>query len=687
MPRPFDPPFPFAASPGDPPAGSTLHPALVRAFALQKAKDYDGAENEYRRFLRTHPTDLMALNNAALVAKALGRRDVALLRLGKAIRHHPQAAEAHFNLANTLQELGRLEEAIPHYQRALALRPDYAKAHLNLGNVFDKMRRFEEASACYRQALAAGGDDGETHANLGQSLKQQGRILDGLVHLVCAAEVEPERAAFHFLLASAYHEIRSNHAATLHFRRVLEIDPGHAAARSALLFQAQRSCDFAEMAELAPLVRAATDAALAEGKPCDEGALESVTRDPDPRRNQGVAVSHVRRILATERLYRPPPRQAAPRRGERIRIGYLSHDFCDHPVAHVFSGVFARHDRSRFDVTAYSYGPDDGSHWRRRVEADADRFVDLRETTDDAAARRIHEDGTDILIDLTLWTLGTRPLISAVRPAPVQIQYLGFPGTSGAPYYDYAIADNVVVPPESRRYWSEHLIYMPDCYFPVDRDLAVAESGARRADHGLPEGAMVFCSFNQSHKIEPIMFGAWMRILAAVPGSLLWLGNAEPVTETNLRREATARGVEGARLIFAPRVEEKAQHLERLGLADLALDTLIYNGHTTSADALWAGTPLVTVEGTHYASRASASLLRAVGLEELITRNIDDFVALAVALAGNPAERQRLRAHLAAARATAPLFDTARTVANLERAYQRAWDAHLAGAAPADIEL
>jgi predicted O-linked N-acetylglucosamine transferase (SPINDLY family) len=658
---------------------------LDRAVALQSAKDFLAAEELYRAILRTRPSDLVALNNAAIVAKALHRPKVALLRLEKAVRHHPDAAEAHFNLANTLQELERLEEACTAYQRAVALRPDYVKAHLNLGNALDKLRRWEEAAASYRRALAHGGDDSEVHANLANCLKTLGMQREALVHFICATQLAPERADLHFLLGSFRFEMRDFDGGLPAFRRVIELEPEHEGARNFLLFYAQHVCDWPTAATLAPLVRAATNAALAAGDPCPEGALQSVSRDADPSRNLAVArASALVYVAAAPALWREDRR---PGSDQRIRIGYLSTDFREHPVAHVMAGVLRRHDRRRFAVTAYSYGPDDGSEWRRRIVEGSDRFVDLHRVADDAAARRIHDDGIDVLVDLTLWTYSGRPRIAALRPAPVQVQYLGFPGTSGAPFFDYAIVDGIVVPDAERSTWSETLVIMPHCYFVADRDQEVATSGLTRAACGLPESGIVFCSFNQAMKIDPAAFDAWMRIVKAVPGSVLWLPQLPDTTCTNLRREAEQRGVAPDRLVFAKRLADKAQHLERLALADLVLDTLAYNGHTTTSDALWAGVPVISTRGHHFASRVSASMLSAAGLEEALAADVDDYVRLAIHLAKAPDERTRFRARLAKSRQSTPLFDTDRGVADLERAYEEVWAQHRAGKGRSEIRL
>jgi protein O-GlcNAc transferase len=668
-----------------PPAGSATDALLSRAIALQQGGDLAAAEELYRRFLSTHPTHLLALNNAGVVAKARGRPDVAVLRLTKALRHHPDSAETHFNLANALQELHRLDDAIGHYRRAIALKPAYPKACLNLGNALDKLRRFEEAAGWFQKALEHGGDNAETHANLGRCLRATVRLREAVAHFTVAAQLEPERAEMHYLVGLCRHELHERDKAAAAFRRALELDPAHENARTSLMFQLQVICDWTEAESLAPLVRGAVDEALGAGKACAEGAFDSLTRDADPARNRLVATASALPYVTEKRLYRARPRRAAP--AEKIRLGYLSFDFRDHPIAQVIGGVFSRHDRSRFHVTAYSYGHDDASVWRQRIARDCDSFVDLHRVVDDECARRIHEDGTEILIDLTSWTHGSRPRICALRPAAVQLQYLGFPGTSGARHFDYAIVDRTVVPPEHQACWSERLIFMPHTYFVADRDQTISAVGLRRDAFGLPEQGIVFCSFNQSYKIEPVVFDAWTRILAQVPGSVLWLPYSNETVRANLRGAAARRGIDDQRLIFAATVGDKAQHLERLGLADIALDTLAYNGHTTTSDALWAGVPVVAALGRHFASRVGASLLKSVELDELIARDADDYVRIAVRLAERSEERARLRSHLSAGRHRFPLFDTDRSVADLERAYEQIWAKHLAGDAPSDVHL
>jgi predicted O-linked N-acetylglucosamine transferase (SPINDLY family) len=369
------------------------------------------------------------------------------------------------------------------------------------------------------------------------------------------------------------------------------------------------------------------------------------------------------------------------RRGGRIRLGYLSADFRQHAVAMLVAGLFAHHDRQEFEVIGYSAGPNDGSDIRSRLAASFDRFIDISELSDRASAHLIHADEIDILVDLTGFTRYTRTGILAYRPAPIQVNYLGYLGTTGATFIDYIVLDRFVAPAEQQPFYSERLVYLPDCYQCNDNKRVIAEHTPSRPECDLPEESFVFCCFNNSYKITPVFFDVWMRLLHAVPTSVLWLLDTNPWAKSNLRREALARGIVAERLVFAPRLAAPL-HLARHQVADLFLDTLPYNAGTTASDALWAGLPVLTCAGETFAGRVAGSLLRAIGLGELVTTSLEEYEALALRLAHEPALLARLRARLAKNRLTHPLFDTERFTRNLETAYRRMWEMQTAGEPP-----
>jgi predicted O-linked N-acetylglucosamine transferase (SPINDLY family) len=370
----------------------------------------------------------------------------------------------------------------------------------------------------------------------------------------------------------------------------------------------------------------------------------------------------------------------------KLRLGYLSADFHTHPTTALLAEVIELHDRARFETVAYSLGPDDGSAMRARIETAFDRFHDLAAPAPRAAAERIHRDGIDILIDINGFTRAGRVDIVAYRPAPIQVNYLGFPGTMGADFIDYIVADDFICPPGSDIHYTEAIARLPDCYQPNDRKRRVAPSPPSRHDCGLPDSGFVFCCFNNSFKIVPEVFDVWMALLRAVPDGTLWLIEDNALAKHNLGRAASARGIAPDRLVFAQRIAPEL-HLARHAHADLFLDTLPYNAHTTACDALWAGLPVVTCAGETFAGRVAGSLLRAVGLPQCIAGSLDDYRRLALALATDRAKLDALKRHLAAVRDTCALFDSRRYTPNLERLYEAMWQNWLAGKPPAPIAL
>jgi predicted O-linked N-acetylglucosamine transferase (SPINDLY family) len=370
----------------------------------------------------------------------------------------------------------------------------------------------------------------------------------------------------------------------------------------------------------------------------------------------------------------------------RIRVGYLSSDFHGHPVAYLAAEIFELHDRERFETFLFSYGPDDGSPMRRRLESGCDRFVDVAGASDEAAAQRIHDDRIQVLVDLKGYTADDRPGIAARRPAPIQVNWLGFPGTMGADWIDYVIADATIVPPEHEADYAERVVRMPWCYQPNDRRRPSVSKAPSRSACGLPEGGLVFCCFNQSYKIGPELFARWMRILERAPGSVLWLLDDNRQATDNLRGAAARHGVAPERLVFAP-IRPLAEHLARYATADLVLDTFPYTSHTTGSDALWAGCPLITILGQTFASRVAASLAASAGLEALVVRSFDEYEALALRLARDRDELEALRRRLRDRRDALPLFDSPRFTRELEVAYARMWARFVAGKAPQAFDV
>jgi predicted O-linked N-acetylglucosamine transferase (SPINDLY family) len=368
--------------------------------------------------------------------------------------------------------------------------------------------------------------------------------------------------------------------------------------------------------------------------------------------------------------------------GERIRIAYFSRDFRDHPVGHLLRSVFALHDRERFEVYALSYGPDDGSVYRRAIANSVDRFIDVASVNDDDAARAISAAGIDVLVDLMGHTTGSRLGVLARRPAPVQAHYLGYAGTTGAAYIEYFLSDAIATPAYLASAFSEEVVNVPDCFMVSDGTEALGATPSSRSEQHLPDDAFVFCNFGNASRITQAMFESWMGVLRNVPGSVLWLKRSSALVTENLMRAAHEYQVDPKRLVFAERVPDKAAHLGRVALADLALDTIgWHNGHTTAADMLWAGVPVLTAPGQSFASRVASSLVFAASMPELVRDDAADYVETAIRLAKANSDSGALRRELQAARASAPFFDTARLVRGLEGAYERMFAAKIRGSA------
>ncbi|MDQ2106727.1 O-linked N-acetylglucosamine transferase, SPINDLY family protein, partial [Azospirillum isscasi] len=520
--------------------------------------------------------------NLGLTLQALGRAAEAADAYGEAARLMPRFAPAPCNQGVLLRALGRLEAAEAALRRAVALDPMLVPGWLNLGAVAQGQGRGEMAVACYRNALALRPDLAEAHANLGLALKEAGRPVDSL-------------PAFERALALGL--------------------PDTGGILAQLVQQMRHLCRWDGLAErsaqMTALVRSGATRQVHPWIFLGEGAgpaaeLACARRYADWR-TQAVAPMPVCRD--------PGPRS-------RLRIGYLSADYHEHATAALIADLIERHDRGRVEVVGYSHGPDDGGPMRRRLGAAFDRFVDLAAHSHAEAASRIREDGVDILVDLKGHTQHARPEIAAHRPAPVQAQWLGYPGTMGAGFIDYVIGDPLVTPLDRQPFYAERIVQLPVCYQPNDRSRPIGPTPTRAAC-GLPERGMVFCCFNAAYKITPALFGLWCRLLGAEPDSVLWLLDSHPEASANLRREAARRGVAPERLVFAPR-RPPAEHLARHRLADLFLDTTPVGAHTTASDALWAGLPVLTVPGEGFASRVGASLLRAAGLPELAVRSLAD---------------------------------------------------------------
>lgn len=558
---------------------------------------------------------------------------------------------------------------------ALELDPRNALAHKGRGVALHRLRRFTEALASYEAAIECQPDLAAAYSNRGSVLRELKRYDASLESYAKALQLDPDFADAYGNRGNALLELESFEEAMRDYERAMSLSPRFAGLFGLWLYSKMWLCDWANFdSHQAELV-----ARILRGEPTSPYPVLAATSSPALQRRAAenwVAAKHPPDLS----LGAFSPRQQA----DRIRIGYYSADYHHHATAYLTAELFELHDRTRFELVGFSFGPKRQDDMRQRLSKAFDEFIEVGDDSDLDVARRSRELAIDIAVDLKGFTQGERAGIFAARAAPIQIGYLGYPGTLGAPYFDYLIADQTIIPAESLPYYSERVIYLPDTYQANDRRRPIAEQRFSRAELGLPPDGFVYCSFNASYKITPPMFDVWMRILARTPGSVLWLLQDSVTVARNLRAEAEARGVDAQRLRFANRLP-LAEHLARHRAVDLFLDTLPYNAHTTASDALWAGVPIVTCMGETFASRVAASLLTAVGLPELITSTLAQFEQLAVSLAQDPMRLATLRATLERKRPKAALFDTPRFVRHLESGYTEAYERYRSGAAPSDI--
>jgi len=634
---------------------------------------FDEAICCYQRSATINPTLVESFYNQANILEKQGRFDAAIACLNQCIHLKPNWAEAHSNLGNLLKQQGYLDAAISQCREAIHFKPDLAEAHNNLGNAFKDQGNFNKAIVCYQKVLQISPGNADAFFNLGVAYAEADRVAEAAECFQKATQLEPKFAEAHNYMGVVLAEQGRRNEAIDCIQRAIEIRPDYIDAYSYLIHQLQYTCNWGSLKIYSERLDELSSRTSEGNRFFVEPPFIGMARHFDLNRHLKNSKEWCRKIVQPMLNVKPAFRFDSRRqKRQKLNIGYLSGDFHDHATAHLMLSLFKQHDRNRFNVYCYSTGPDDNSSYRQQIQVNCDRFIDIRNCSLVDSARSINSDEVDILVDLKGHTKGSRLGILACRPAPIQAHYLGYPGTIGADFIDYLITDKVVTPIEHAPFYSENLVFLPNSYQVNDHKQEIAAQILCKADFGLPPDSFVFSSFNLSYKIDPIMFDCWMRILNRVPHGVLWLLNVDETAKQNLKQEAGSRAIDSRRLVFADKLP-KAQHLARIRLADLALDTRIVNGHTTTSDSLWAGVPLVTLLGGHFASRVSASLLNAVGLAEMITYNLDAYEDLAVRLAGHSDELARIRTKLFRNRLVQPLFDTARFVLNLEKAYQEMW--------------
>jgi len=682
-----------------------------RGNALQELKQFDAAIASYDKAVAIEPNHADAYCNRGNALQELRQFDVALASYDKAIGIKPDYADAYCNRGNALQELRQFDAAVASYDKAIAIKPDYARACYNRGVALQELKQPDAAVASYDKAIAIKPDYAKAYSNRGDALKDLKQLDAAVASYDKAIAIKPDYAEAYSNRGTALQDLKQLDAAVASYDKAIAIKPDYPEVHSnrgiALceLKQYQAALEsfgkaFAINPDLELLCWRQLQTRM---KICDwshlDSQLEEVIRQI--QRDSKSVITFYFLALATSlplqlkaaeiwvRAHCPANLAlgAIPKRPKRkkIRLGYFSEDFKNHPVAFLTAGLFETHDRDMFEVCAFSYGREARDEMRTRLELGFDKFIDVRDQSDLEIAGLARQMQIDIAIDLAGFTGDSRTGIFTLRAAPLQVNYLGYPGTMGAEYIDYLIADRQLIPEEAHVHYAEKIVYLPS-FQANDRKRRISDRVFTRDELGLPESGFVFCCFNNNYKITPGTFDSWMRILKQIDGSVLFLYADNEWAATNLRKEASRRGVDAGRLVFGERLDAP-DYLARYRCADLFLDTLPFNGGTTASDALWAGLPVLTCTGEAFASRMAASLLTAIDLPELITSTQEEYEALAVDLATHPERLKALRHKLERNRLTTPLFDTELFTRHIEDAYTQMLDRYDAGLSPKNIDV
>jgi protein O-GlcNAc transferase len=655
--------------------------------ALNEIGKHAEARESCLKALHIKPAYPEALNNLGNAQKEIGEIEQSILSYQRATELSGGSSEILGNLGNALCDAGRYDEALDRYNQAIAMDPSNGKAYNNLGTLLRYQRKLDDAVACFEKAIRFMPDDVEAYHNLGNVYYDRFNYKSAISCYQKALTVDPHSLRTMINMGICFQENGDSNMAVDLFEQVLVLDPGNEKACCHLVHEMYQRCQWDLLEPLNRKIDRFTDKKLKAGRRPEEMPFLNLIRRSDPAINFKVAQKWSDLLVPAHLEPRDNPREVQfEKRTKKLTIGYLSNNFRNHPTAQLTWKIFDLHDRKQFNVNVYSYGEDDSSEHRKRIKSDCDKFTDIKLLDHREAANCIYRDQVDILIDLVGYMRNHRLEIASLRPAPIQVRWLGMAGTTGADFFDYLITDRIVTPSEEAQYYSEKFIYMPDTYQVNSGLFNEPTKRFHRQYANLPEDGFVYCSFCSSYKIEPNVFDLWMNVLKAVPKGVLWLLKSNDTVVSNLRKEAENRDVDPLRIIFAEKMP-KEKHLERLKMADLALDTLIVNGAATTSDALWAEVPVITMKGTHFASRMSASILNAIEMEDLVCESQDGYEKKAIELGNNPLKSNMLKNRLRINLVEKPLFDAPRFVTHLESAYLKIWQRYQAGKKPRILHI
>lgn len=647
----------------------------------------------YQQALALQPNQIHTRFNLGLALQKAARYGEAEQTYLALLAQQPDYAMAYLQLGNLYQQQEQFATAVPYYQQATQLAPQLAAAWCNLGVVFQEIGEIAQAQSAFRQALGLNPDYLEAHNGLGAVYEKQELASEAMRHYQQALALQPQYLPALMNLGNLYLRLEQFEPAAALYQQILQLQPDHMPTLDSYIKLLLTTCQWAELPHLITTLQKLVQANLDQALPISP--LNSLYLPFSALEQLAIAQNQAQKIAKRIGDRLDNQQNEATNQRSKIHLGYVSGDFRYHAVGQLILRLFELHNQQEFEVFAYSLGPDDGSFEQQKLMADCSHWRDLRGQMPAQIAQQVRQDEIDILVDLSGYTNYACSELFELRPAPLQINYLGYPATLGNRSLDYIITDAIITPPELASTLAEICIYLPhsyqlNCYpYPADSqqfNLPPTSTENLKQQNNLPVDAFVFCCFNKSQKLEPTIFAIWMRLLQQVSHSVLWLLSDRLETETNLKSEAAQAGIDPERLIFAPRVA-KTEHLHRHACADLFLDTRYYNAHVTASDALWSGTPLVTTLGETFASRVAASLLTAAGLPELITSNLTEYEQLALHLATHPDELEGFKQRLLSNRVSSPLFDTTGTVRHLEAGYRQIWQRHQAGLAPEVIRV
>ena len=655
------------------------NPELYSALSAELLQDdkADQAIECLKKAVKLNPNDATSYFNMGIMLQAEDNFKAAIESYQKSVSIQPDNAEAFNNMGVLQNRIGNPDAALTNYQRAIQINPDYANAYENKGNALKDKGDQDASIKCYQQALLIRPSNADAYFNMGIAQRIKGDLDEAITSFKRALKINPEYAEVYYYMGVTYTNIGNLDAAITNYKQAVKLNPDCESARVQQLHLQAHICDWASIVE----------------NHTDTHNLGTLNQHVDPFALLAMEDAPLRHRLRSEVFAtncspndRLSLRRKPTQKPNRLRIGYFSADFHNHATLYLMARLFEAHDSTKFEIYAYSFGPDDNGKMRQRLVKAVDVFRDVREISDKDISWLAQKDKLDIAVDLKGYTQHGRPGIFYYRAAPIQISYLGYPGTTGAAAMDYIIADKVVIPKQFETAYSESIIHLPHSYQVNDNTRVISASTPTKSEIGLPENGFIFCCFNSNYKISPSEFNIWMRLLTEVKGSVLWLLRSNQWAERNLRVEAENRGISATRLVFAEPIPQ-AEHLARLKLADLFIDTFNVNAHTTASDALWAGLPVITKLGNGFPARVAGSLLTAIDLPELITENEQEYEALILKLATNPERFLQIKEKLALSRLSKPLFNTELFTKHLENGYQQAYDRYFNGEKPGEINV